>query len=131
MAKNESRTGPEGGGLLRLVERDIPEPGGPGRCGSRSRGLRRVPWRRGHEVRGSIPSSSRACRGTRSRAESTRWARTSPLGKRVSGSASSWHGGHCFVCSYCRKGPLLELREAEDHGRHYDGGYADYVVVPG
>jgi propanol-preferring alcohol dehydrogenase len=41
-----------------------------------------------------------------------------------------WHGGHCFVCSYCRKGLFLNCVNAKITGVSHDGGYAEYVVVP-
>jgi len=41
-----------------------------------------------------------------------------------------WHGGHCFVCNACRKGLFLNCEKALITGISYDGGYAEYVVVP-
>ncbi|PSO57037.1 MAG: alcohol dehydrogenase [Cyanobacteria bacterium SW_12_48_29] len=41
-----------------------------------------------------------------------------------------WHGGHCFVCPSCRAGDFINCEQAEVTGISYDGGYAEYVVVP-
>ncbi len=41
-----------------------------------------------------------------------------------------WHGGHCFVCNACRKGLFLNCEKAKITGISFDGGYAEYVVVP-
>jgi alcohol dehydrogenase, propanol-preferring len=41
-----------------------------------------------------------------------------------------WHGGHCFQCTPCRKGFFINCEKAQVCGISYDGGYAEYVVVP-
>jgi len=41
-----------------------------------------------------------------------------------------WHGGHCFVCNACRKGLFINCEREKITGITYDGGYAEYVVVP-
>src|SRR5438105_9937370 len=41
-----------------------------------------------------------------------------------------WHGGHDFVCNSCRKGLFINCERAQVTGISYDGGYAEYVVVP-
>jgi propanol-preferring alcohol dehydrogenase len=41
-----------------------------------------------------------------------------------------WHGGHCFECNACRKGLFLNCVKQKITGISFDGGYAQYVVVP-
>ena len=41
-----------------------------------------------------------------------------------------WHGGHCFLCTPCRKGDFINCVNAQITGVTFDGGYAEYVVVP-
>ena len=41
-----------------------------------------------------------------------------------------WYGGHCGRCEPCRRGDLVACRNLMIPGITYDGGYADYVVVP-
>lgn len=41
-----------------------------------------------------------------------------------------WHGGHCFQCGACRRGLFLNCEKAQVTGISFDGGYAEYVVVP-
>ena len=41
-----------------------------------------------------------------------------------------WHGGHCFQCGPCRRGHFLNCEKAQVTGISFDGGYAEYVVVP-
>ncbi|MGC9259506.1 MAG: alcohol dehydrogenase [Phycisphaerae bacterium] len=41
-----------------------------------------------------------------------------------------WHGGHCFVCDSCRRGDFIHCGQEQIAGISYDGGYADYCVVP-
>jgi D-arabinose 1-dehydrogenase-like Zn-dependent alcohol dehydrogenase len=41
-----------------------------------------------------------------------------------------WHGGHCFQCVPCRKGLFINCEKAQVTGISYDGGYAEYVLVP-
>jgi D-arabinose 1-dehydrogenase-like Zn-dependent alcohol dehydrogenase len=117
------------GGAFEVVERDVPQPG-PGQvrikveaCGichsdALTRGgqypgltLPRVP---GHEIAGRIDALGEHVR---------EWK----LGDRV---GVGWHGGHCFVCKPCRKGQFINCEQAKITGISFDGGYAEYVVVP-
>lgn len=41
-----------------------------------------------------------------------------------------WHGGHCKVCNSCRRGDFMTCSYLQIPGITYDGGYADYVIVP-
>ena len=41
-----------------------------------------------------------------------------------------WHGGHCGHCDRCRRGDFLTCRELQIPGIRYDGGYAEYTIVP-
>lgn len=41
-----------------------------------------------------------------------------------------WYGGNCGRCEPCRRGDLVACQNASIPGVTYDGGYADYVVVP-
>ncbi|HXX92809.1 MAG TPA: alcohol dehydrogenase [Planctomycetota bacterium] len=42
-----------------------------------------------------------------------------------------WHGGHCGTCTSCRNGDFVTCQVAPQiPGISYDGGYAEYVVVP-
>ncbi len=59
------------------------------------------------------------------------------LGERVAGwkvgqrVGIGWHGGHCGYCDSCRRGDFVTCSIAPQiPGISYDGGYADYVVVP-
>jgi D-arabinose 1-dehydrogenase-like Zn-dependent alcohol dehydrogenase len=117
------------GGPFELVERDIPDVGPEqlrirveacGICHSdafvKSGGfpglqLPRIP---GHEIAGRV-----AAVGARVSA----WQ----VGDRV---GVGWHGGHCFQCTSCRKGWFINCEKAQVTGISYDGGYAEYVVVP-
>jgi D-arabinose 1-dehydrogenase-like Zn-dependent alcohol dehydrogenase len=117
-------------GPLRLVERDVPDPSGSevrvkvaacGICHSdvlTKAGLMpgiiypRVP---GHEIAGAVDRLGSDARG---------WE----VGDRV---GIGWHGGHCGWCESCRRGDFLTCRvERQVPGISYDGGYADYVIVP-
>jgi len=73
--------------------------------------LPRVP---GHEVVGVVSDVGAGVRGFKA-------------GDRV---GIGWHGGHCFVCDPCRAGDFILCREEKICGISYDGGYAEYVVVP-
>jgi len=117
------------GGNWELVERDIQEPR-PGQvrvkieasgiCHSDSLvkegtwpGLQypRVP---GHEIAGHIDALGDNV---------TTWAE----GQRV---GVGWHGGHCFVCKHCRRGDFSMCVNRKVTGLDFDGGYAEYVIVP-
>jgi D-arabinose 1-dehydrogenase-like Zn-dependent alcohol dehydrogenase len=120
----------EPGGPLKLVEREIPEPG-PGSvrikvqaCGiCHSDSLTkegiwpgivypRVP---GHEVAGIIDAVGAGVAG---------WA----AGQRV---GVGWHGGHCGYCDSCRRGDFVTCQIAlQIPGITYDGGYAEFMIAP-
>ena len=117
------------GGDFELVERKIPDPGRAqvrikveacGICHSDVivkqggwPGLQypRVP---GHEVAGRIDAVG---------ADVTNWK----VGQRV---GVGWHGGHCFVCDFCRRGDFVLCRNEKITSVHHDGGYAEYMVSP-
>jgi len=117
------------GGNFEIVERPIPEPGRAqvrikveacGVCHSDAivkqsgfPGLQypRVP---GHEIAGRIDAVG---------ADVTQWK----PGQRV---GVGWHGGHCFTCDPCRRGHFILCKFEKITGISYDGGYAEYVVVP-
>lgn len=117
------------GGNFEIVERPIPEPGQAqvrikveacGVCHSDAivkqsgfPGLQypRVP---GHEIAGRIDAVGD---------DVTQWK----PGQRV---GVGWHGGHCFVCDPCRRGNFILCQVEKITGISYDGGYAEYVVVP-
>jgi D-arabinose 1-dehydrogenase-like Zn-dependent alcohol dehydrogenase len=119
------------GGPLELVERPVPEPA-PGTvrikvqacgvCHSDSltkEGLfpgieyPRVP---GHEVIGVIDAVADDV--------PARWK----AGQRV---GVGWHAWHCLSCDSCRRGNFFACQTGvKVTGISFDGGYADYVVVP-
>src|SRR5712664_2959983 len=117
-------------GPFELVEREIPEPGAGsirikvqacGICHSdmyTKEGLwpglqyPRVP---GHEVAGVIDAVGGGV---------AQWK----IGQRV---GVGWHGGHCGYCDSCRRGDFVTCQVAPKvPGISYDGGYAEYVIVP-
>jgi D-arabinose 1-dehydrogenase-like Zn-dependent alcohol dehydrogenase len=116
-------------GPFELVERSIPEPG-PGQirikveaCGichsdafvkaGAFPGLvmPRIP---GHEIAGRVDAVG---------ANVNMWKKGDRAGV-------GWHGGHCFECNACRKGLFINCEKAQVTGISYDGGYAEYAVVP-
>jgi len=117
------------GGNFEIVERPIPEPGREqvrikveacGVCHSDVLvkqgfwpGLQypRVP---GHEIAGKIDAIG---------PDVTLWK----PGQRV---GVGWHGGHCFECEPCRRGDFINCKNQKITGLSYDGGYAEYVIVP-
>jgi len=117
------------GGPFEIVERDVPDPGASqvrikiqacGICHGDSitkdglfPGIQypRVP---GHEVAGVMDIVGKNV---------TRWK----PGQRV---AVGWHGGHCGHCNSCRLGDFVLCVNAQVPGISYDGGYADYMIVP-
>jgi len=130
MAKMRAAQVSKAGGPLEMVEREIPDPGAgfvrvrieaSGICHSDvltkeglwpGLALPRVP---GHEIAGVVDAVGPGVFS---------W---SP-GDRV---GVGWHGGHCGTCDSCRRGDFLLCRlGAPVPGIAYDGGYADYVVVP-
>jgi len=118
------------GGPFEIVERDIPSPGpnqvrikvqACGICHSDSMvkeghwpGLQypRVP---GHEIVGVVDAVGEGV---------TQWK----PGQRV---GAGWHGGHCGACDNCRNGDFFGCTvNLQITGISFDGGYADYTVVP-
>jgi len=116
-------------GSFEVVSRDVRDPG-PGEirvkveaCGvchsdALTKGgaypgltLPRVP---GHEIAGRVDAVG---------ARVTAWK----AGDRV---GVGWHGGHCFQCNACRKGMFINCEKAQVTGISFDGGYAEYAVVP-
>jgi len=115
-------------GNFELVERPIPQPGrgqvrikveACGICHSDAlvkEGLwpelqyPRVP---GHEIAGRIDAMG---------ADVTLWK----PGQRV---GVGWHGGHCFQCDPCRRGDFVLCQNEKITAIHFDGGYAEYMVV--
>jgi alcohol dehydrogenase/propanol-preferring alcohol dehydrogenase len=71
----------------------------------------RVP---GHEIAGAIDSLGEGVSG---------WS----AGDRV---GVGWHGGHCFSCAPCREGDFILCENGKISGLTFDGGYAEYTVVP-
>ena len=117
------------GGPFEIVEREIPQPA-PGTirikveaCGichsdvlvkeGHWPGLQypRVP---GHEVAGRVDALG---------PNVTNWK----VGQRV---GVGWHGGHDFVCESCRRGDFILCDNLKVTGIHFDGGYAEYMIVP-
>src|SRR4051812_23287661 len=130
MAKMRAVQVAKAGGPLELVEKDIPEaaPGyvrvkvhACGICHSDALtveghwpGIKypRVP---GHEVAGVIDAMGAGVLG---------WN----AGDRV---GIGWHGGNCGYCDRCRRGDFVAcLINPQVSGISFDGGYADYIVVP-
>jgi D-arabinose 1-dehydrogenase-like Zn-dependent alcohol dehydrogenase len=117
------------GGNFEIVERPIPEPGRAqvrikveacGICHSdaivKETGFPGLQYPRipGHEIAGRIDAVG---------ADVTQWK----PGQRV---GVGWHGGHCFVCDPCRRGDFILCKVGKITGISFDGGYAEYVVVP-
>jgi D-arabinose 1-dehydrogenase-like Zn-dependent alcohol dehydrogenase len=129
MARMRAVQATKPGGDWDAVERDIPEPqAGQVRikveaCGichsdmfvkeGHWPGLQypRVP---GHEVAGRIDAVGTGV---------TLWKTSQRVGV-------GWHGGHCGQCDSCRRGDFIMCRFAKICGFSYDGGWADYLVVP-
>jgi alcohol dehydrogenase/propanol-preferring alcohol dehydrogenase len=116
-------------GDFEIVERPIPEPArgqvrikveACGVCHSDSLlkegmlpGLQypRVP---GHEIAGRIDAIG---------PDVTLWK----AGQRV---GVGWHGGHCFICGYCRQGDFNNCENEKITALSFDGGYAEYMIAP-
>lgn len=120
---------PHPGGEFELVERDVPEPlagqvriqvKACGVCGGdtitkegRIPGIQypRIP---GHEIAGLVDKVGEGV---------TLWQ----TGDRV---GVGFHGSHCFVCPPCRTGDFANCYNSQSTGISFDGGYAEYTVVP-
>jgi D-arabinose 1-dehydrogenase-like Zn-dependent alcohol dehydrogenase len=120
---------PGDGARLEIDEIDVPQPAGGhvrirveacGICHSDSLTLSgnwpgitypRVP---GHEIAGRIDVIGEGVLG---------WS----VGDRV---GVGWHGGHCGYCDRCRRGDFITCRRLQIPGQAYDGGYAEFAVVP-
>lgn len=114
---------------FQLVEREIPTPkkgtvrvkvGACGVCHSDSitkegnfPGIQypRVP---GHEIAGTIDAIGD---------EVDTWKVSQRVG-------IGWFGGNCFTCESCRRGKFITCSRLQIPGIIYDGGYAEYVIVP-
>lgn len=117
------------GGLLEIVEREIPEPAAGqvrikvqacGVCHSDALVVEgswpgitypRIP---GHEVAGVVDALG---------AGVSEWTK----GQRV---GVGWHGGHDGICRECRRGDFRNCRNQKIPGISYDGGYQEYMLVP-
>jgi propanol-preferring alcohol dehydrogenase len=129
MAKMKAVQASKAGGPFEVVERDVPEPGtGQVRIKVEACGIchsdafvragafpgMKLPRIPGHEIAGRVDAVG---------PHVTAWKQGDRVGV-------GWHGGHCFVCNACRKGLFLNCEKAQITGISYDGGYAEYVVVP-
>jgi len=130
MAKMRAMQVAKAGGPLELVEKEIPAPG-PGQvlvkvhacgiCHSDSLTVEghwpginypRVP---GHEAAGVVSAIGSGVLGWKA-------------GDRV---GIGWYGGSCGYCDSCRRGDFLScLINPQVSGISWDGGYAEYMVVP-
>lgn len=117
------------GGPFEIVEREIPEPGrGQVRVKVEACGIchsdvlvkegiwpgivyPRIP---GHEIAGRVDAVGPDVQPWKS-------------GQRV---GVGWHGGHCFICDPCRRGDFVLCRNQKITAIHFDGGYAEYMIVP-
>ncbi len=120
---------PKPGAPFEIVERPTPEPG-PGQvrikveaCGVCHSDLYvvaglnpaiRYPAVPGHEIAGRVDALGSGV---------TAWR----VGQRV---GVGWHGGHCGVCVNCRRGDFVMCVKMTVPGMAYDGGYAEYMIVP-
>ena len=116
-------------GAFELVDREIPKPGSRqvrikveacGVCHSdalvKTGGFPGLTFPRvpGHEIAGRVDAIG---------PDVTAWK----VGDRV---GVGWHGGNCFECDSCRRGLFLNCTYAKITGISFDGGYAEYTVVP-
>ncbi len=116
-------------GPFEIVERDIPQPG-PGEvrikveaCGICHSDafvkaaafpglvLPRIP---GHEIAGRVDAVGHDV----------------TMFKKGDRAGVGWHGGHCFECNACRRGLFINCEKGQITGISFDGGYAEYAVVP-
>jgi D-arabinose 1-dehydrogenase-like Zn-dependent alcohol dehydrogenase len=129
MAKMKAVQVSKPNGPFEVVQREVPDPG-PGQirvkveaCGvCHSDALTKagaypgltLPRVPGHEIAGRVDAVG---------PNVTAWR----VGDRV---GVGWHGGHCFTCRACRKGLFINCEKAQVTGISFDGGYAEYAVVP-
>jgi len=129
VARMKAVLAPKAGADFELIERPVPDPArnqvrikveACGICHSDVMvkegywpGIQypRVP---GHEVAGRVDAVG---------ADVSLWKK----GQRV---GVGWHGGHCFICDPCRRGQFIFCKSEKITGFSYDGGYAEYIVVP-
>lgn len=129
MAKMRAVQVTKANGVFEVVERDVRDPGaGEVRIKIEACGichsdvftksgafpglvLPRVP---GHELAGKVDAVGAGVHGFQ-------------VGDRV---GVGWYGGHCGECRACRKGSFINCENARITGISFDGGYADYAVVP-
>jgi D-arabinose 1-dehydrogenase-like Zn-dependent alcohol dehydrogenase len=129
MAKMKIAVVPKAGAGFEIIEKDIPQPQAGqvrikviacGVCHSdvfTKDGLFpgiKYPRAPGHEIAGDIDAVG---------AGVTQWKE----GQRV---GVGWYGGHDGTCPSCRRGDFVTCSNAQVPGIHYDGGYAEYVLVP-
>ena len=128
MAKNLTAQVSKAGGEFELVEREISQPG-PGEilikvhaCGvchsdviTKMGGFAGMVYPRvpGHEVAGVVESVGSAV---------TEWKKGDRVGV-------GWHGGHCFVCTSCRRGDFVTCANEAITGITRDGGYTQYMLA--
>ncbi len=120
---------PKPGADFELQERDIPQPpAGHVRIRVQACGICfsdhlvkdglwpgvNYPRSPGHEVAGIIDEVG---------AGVTTWKK----GQRV---GVGWHGGHDGTCLQCRRGDFINCANEKITGFSFDGGYAEYTVVP-
>jgi D-arabinose 1-dehydrogenase-like Zn-dependent alcohol dehydrogenase len=120
---------PKAGADFDIVERDIPTPAsGQVRIRVQACGICHsdvftkeglwpgiaYPRAPGHEIAGVVDSLGDG-------------VSTWKVGQRV---GVGWHGGHDGTCPSCRRGDFLTCVQGQVPGISYDGGYAEYVVVP-
>jgi D-arabinose 1-dehydrogenase-like Zn-dependent alcohol dehydrogenase len=53
-----------------------------------------------------------------------------PIWKKGQRVGIGWNGGYCGYCDSCRHGDFINCLNLTVPGIHYDGGYAEYVIVP-
>ncbi|MFD6158748.1 alcohol dehydrogenase catalytic domain-containing protein [Nocardia sp. NPDC060256] len=73
-----------------------------------------LPRTPGHEVAGDVDAVG---------AGVTAWQPSDRVG-------IGWHGGSCLTCPPCRQGDFVNCAYRTIVGLSYDGGYAEYIVVP-
>lgn len=129
MTKMRAMIVPERGAALRMVERDVPEPGaGEVRLRVQACGVCHsdaiiveghmpgLTWPRvpGHEVIGIVDALGQGVEG---------WA----VGARV---GVGWHAGSCGYCRQCRSGNAFACETIKDvTGVSRDGGYATHMLA--